>query len=227
MGSTVLCLRHGHAASVRACEHICAAVSSGTEPPVYRRLGVAFDDTSTGAYCACFACADQFELASEIRASRGAEAAECKFPESDPICTTCLKQRPSSPAAALAAMPGEQNSKPAQSSVRPIQVTAALLLLCINVGRQAVILTLHLLHGASFVVILARGSFAVIDAYLIYGIWMRDSRARNVYAGLFGLSMLLVLVLGGSFDTVDVVLGLLAICLLFSRPSIIWFATEL
>jgi hypothetical protein len=142
MPPSILCPRHGHTASVLACEHICAAVSLGTEPPVYRRPRVTVDHASTVAYCACFACASQFELASEIHAFADAEAEESKFPKSDPICTTCLEQTRPSPAADLPAMRSESANSRAQSSVRPIQVTAAVLLLCVAVGMQAVTLAL-------------------------------------------------------------------------------------
>ena len=135
MSPSILCPRHGHTASILACEHICAAVSLGTGLPAYRHMGVTVDNASTVAYCACFACAKQFELASESRAFANVEAGECKFPKSDPTCAACLEQTRSSAAADLAAMRSESANSRAQSPVRPIQVTAAVLLLCVAVGQ--------------------------------------------------------------------------------------------
>lgn len=231
MPPSILCPRHGHTASVLACEHIGAAASLGTELPAYRRVRVAVDHAGTVACCACFACANQFELASEIRAFADAEAD--KFPKFDSICTTCLEQTRSSPAADLAAMRSESANSRAQSSVRPIQVTLAVLLLCFLVGRGAVSLVLSLMHRAPVGIVslgthLSGAIWVVIDAFLIYGIWTRQSRARDIKAVLFGVSMLLYFLIPDSTNNPLIAISeLIALCLLYFGPGAIWFAAEL
>ncbi len=218
---SILCPRHGNAASVLACEHVCAAVSAGIEPPVYRRLGVTVDDAGTVAYCACFACANQFELASENRASRGPES-ESKFPKSDPICTRCLEQTRPPPAVDQAAMRSKSANSRARSSAMPIQVTAALVLLSVALGTQAVTLGLSWTHEAPLGALLSSGIFVVLYACLTYGIWMRRAPSRDIYAGIFGY----FLITGGTISIL-VVMKLIAFCFLYIGPGAAWFATEL
>jgi hypothetical protein len=218
---SILCPRHGPTASVLACEHVCAAVGSGTEPPVYRRLGVSVDDAGTVACCACFACADQFELASENRSSPGVES-EAKFPKSDPICTRCLEQTSPPPAVNQAAIRGKSANSRARSSAMPIQVTAALVLLSVALGIQAVTLGLSWMHEARLGALLSSGIFVVLYACLTYGIWMRRAPSRDIYAGIFGY----FLITGGAIS-IPVVMKLIAFCLLYIGPGGTWFATGL
>jgi hypothetical protein len=215
MALTILCARHGPSASVLACEHVCAAVSLGTEPPVYRRLGVTVDHGSTAAYCACFACANQYELASEIRASRGAEAEACKFPKSDPICTKCLEQTHSPPVADLSAVGIESVHIRARTSARPIQVTAAVLLLCVWLVIDLVP------PPRSFVGIL----MYALSAWLTYSIWMGRYWARGVYAVFCGLSIGLS-VLWGGINVLHTLIDLVTLYLLFVGPGRAWFEAE-
>jgi hypothetical protein len=227
MPRSILCPRHGDTTSVLACEHVYAAVGSGTEPPVYRRLGVTLDDAGQVAYCACFACANQYELASEVRASPGADTDKRKFPSSAPICTKCLEQtRAPPPAAELAALRSEPASTHAQSSARPIQVTAAVLVLCLSVVIQAVTWALSFIHGTGLGNAFVSGIFLFVDAYLTYGIWMRSARARNIFAGLFVVSLIFDFILGGTPTTLFFVLDLIALLLLFSGPGALWFARD-
>ncbi len=220
MPGSILCPRHGQTASVLACEHVSAAVSSGVEPPVYRRLGVTVDHASTVAYYACFACANQFELASEIRASPGADAEECKFPKSDPICTSCLKQTLSPPAADPAPMGSESANSFAQPSGMPIQVTAAVLLLCVSVGIQAVTWAVYFVHQQTT---LFGGTWVVVNACLTYGIWMRHSHARDIYAGICVLNIMLIFLMGSTINTLCITLALIPLSLLYIGPGATWF----
>lgn len=222
MPRSILCPRHGDTTSVLACEHVYAAVSSGTEPPVYRRLGVTVDDAGQVAYCACFACANQFELASENRTSPGAESEARKFPKSDPICTKCLEQTRSPPAADPAPMDSESANSFAQPPGTPIQVTAALVLLCVALGTQAITLGLSWMHVARLGALLSSGIFVVLYACLTYGIWMRRAPSRDIYAGIFAY----FLITGGSISSL-VLMKLIAFCLLYIGPGATWFSTEL
>jgi hypothetical protein len=115
----------------------------------------------------------------------------------------------------------------AQSSARPIQVTAAVLALCLSVVIQAVTWALSFIHGLGFGNAFLSGMFMFVDAYLTYGIWMRSSRARNVFAGLFVLGCITDFVLGDTpGGTVYFVLDLIALFLLFSGPGAIWFGGD-
>ncbi len=222
MPRSILCPRHGDTTSVLACEHVYTAVSAGTEPPVYRRLGVTVDDAGQVAYCACFACASQFELASEVRASPGAEPEKRRFPKSDPICSKCLEQTRAPPAADQAAMRSKSANSRARSSAMPIQVTAALVLLSVALGTQAVTLGLSWTHEAPLGALLSSGIFVVLYACLTYGIWMRRAPSRDIYAGIFGY----FLITGGTISIL-VVMKLIAFCFLYIGPGAAWFATEL
>jgi hypothetical protein len=232
MPPSILCPRHGHTASILACEHIRAAVSLGADLPAYRHMGVTVDRAGTVAYCACFACARQFERASERRALAHAEAEE--FPKSDPICATCLEETRSSclaktrlsAAADLAAVRSESASSRPKSPVRPIQVTAAVLLLCVGIGTWAVPFALswrhHFLYGAPSAI------WVIIDAFLMYGIWMGQSRARDLYALIFALGMLPCLFISpGTINVPHVMLQLVALSLLYLTPSAMWFEAKL
>src|ERR1700691_5853260 len=225
MSPSILCPRHGHTASILACEHICAAVSLGTGLPAYRHMGVTVDNASTVAYCACFACAKQFELASESRAFANVEAGECKFPKSDPTCAACLEQTRSSAAADLAAMRSESANSRAQSPVRPIPRTAAVLLLCVAVGMWAVP-ALTWKHRGLFV---ATGAiWIVIYAFLIYGIWMGQSRVRKIYAMIFAVTVLPCLFISpGTINISHALLEVIALSLLFLGPGAMWFEAKL
>src|SRR5579862_9385250 len=90
MAPTVLCPRHGHTASVLACDHVSAAVNCGSEPPAFLRPRVSFDSTDTVAYCACFVCVDRFGLASYFSVPPDAKVDTSKFPMFNPICVKCL-----------------------------------------------------------------------------------------------------------------------------------------
>src|ERR1700729_614558 len=91
MAPTVLCPRHGHTASVLACDHVSAAVHCGSEPPASLRLRVTLDNSETVAYYACFVCVDRFNLASDFSVPPNATVDASKFPKINPICVKCLE----------------------------------------------------------------------------------------------------------------------------------------
>jgi hypothetical protein len=83
-------------------------------------------------------------------------------------------------------------------------------------------------HFSSLGASLSSAIFVVIDAFLIYGIWMGQSRARDIYAGIFALSMLLYFLIAGSkINILHVMLELIALCLLYIGPGAMWFEAEL
>jgi hypothetical protein len=228
---TIPCPRHGDTASILACEHVRAAVSSGAEPPAYRRLRVTVDNANTVAYCACFVCANQFDLASAFSASPDAKVDESELPKTDPVCVKCLEGMQSSPGTDLAAKhrhsPSQAyNATPGaartlHSPVTPIQVTAAVLLLCVSLG---VPLALSWIHWSPGRPLLLGGLFwDAFDAWLIYNIWMGRSWARDTYALIFGLGLLLCLFAGAKIDIPHGLLGLAALYLLFTGPGGDWF----
>ena len=224
MAPTVLCPRHGQTASVLACDHVSAAVNCGSEPPAFRRLRVTLDNSGPVAYCACFVCVDRFDLASDLSVPPDAKVGASEFPKINPICVKCLEatQSPRSDPDTIAA------ASRIHIPVRPTQVSAAVLLLCISLGIDAVTSALSWEHRAPsghsvFVGIL----WFAVNAWLTFNIWMGHRWARDTYAGLFGLGIVLyVLVPGATIDIPRSLVDLVALSLLFAGPGRGWFKAQ-
>lgn len=266
MTATLFCHRHGQTASVLGCEHVNAAVSAGSEPPPFRRLRLT-DQGRTVACCVCFACVNRFGIASDFSSPPDAELDDPKFPKIHPICVMCLEATQSPRGVDLAAISGlPSTSRVANTSsgaavtvptpegitdrdayaadrrprapLRPTQVSAAVLLLCIPLAIDALSWRwTHLAPGGPF---LFNGLLMLaVNAWLTYNIWMGRYWARGVFAVLFGLWLVLWILAPGSPGAkmhafslmnwsciVPILLNPIALYLLFTDPGNGWFDTE-
>jgi hypothetical protein len=219
MPPTVLCPRHGPTVSVFACDHVSAALSSGSEPPASQRLRATLDNSGPVAYCACFDCLDRFHLTPDFTIPPDAKMDGSEFPGLNPICFECLKAA-QSPPSDPETIP-DAGHKPA----RPTQVSMAVLLLCVSLVTDVMTMAFSWVHLGP------RLSFfslpEILDdaamAGLVYLIWLGRSWARAVYAILFGLGLVSALVPGGGINILWSSTVLVALFLLFAPPSRRWF----
>jgi hypothetical protein len=244
MESQVLCARHGQAASILACEHVCAAVISCSEPPPYRRLRLKLDQTRDTACCACFACVRQFALADDFRLPRDAKVDGPGFPKVESICTKCLDAAQPPPATDIPANLGASTARGDNASasadsrrrtrVRPTQVSAAVVLLCISLGIDLVPTAIPYGTYRAWASPYGLGGILTyaLSACLTYNIWKGRYWARGTYAVLFALGMLPLVVSGewpGGWRMLCILqlpLQLAALYLLFAGPGAGWFKAE-
>jgi|ERR1700733_749521 len=224
MAPTVLCPRHGHTASVLACDHVSAAVNCGSEPPAFLRLRVPLDNSETVAYCACFVCVDRFDLTSYFSVPPDAKVDTSKFPKINPICVKCLEAT-GSPRTDPDTIPAASRT---HTPVRPAQVSTAVLLLCVSLGIDTVISALSWIHRAPNRHTFFGGVFwFALTAWLTPNIWMGRYWARGLYAVFFGLPIVLyVLIPGSEIDILRSLIDLVVLYLLFTSPGRGWFEAE-
>jgi len=228
MAPTLSCPRHGPTASFLGCDHVSAAVISGSEPPAFQRLRATLDHSGTAVYCACFDCLDQFKLAPDFSIPADAKADASESPTINPICVECLK--------AVQSFRSDPESIPAtsrnQTPVRPTQVSIAVLLLCVSlgtsIGSALVSLALASIHWVPHLPTFSSGIFIdAVMAWLTYHIWMGHSWARGTYAIVFGLSTVTaVLAPEAEIDIPRSLIDMVALYLLFSHPGRVWFAAK-